>query len=647
MNRVCLDAETYLFGPGQKLPKMVCLAYREDGAPAKLVGPEEGLDLLEHRWLPGYYEIINQNLPYDLAVAAAERPRLLPIIWEAIREKRARCVLLREKMIANAKGELKFEWDDELGEIKKSLFDQGRLEQKYLGRWRDKRRDSYGKKYAALAATPMSEWPAEALEYPLTDVNGAWDIFHLQERALDGDVIPHEADEVETAFVFQLIGAWGVRTDPEAVEAFITQLDEQYGAALGCAGLLGMLRTVGKKTARWMEVIRDCVRAWHEERGLSVPMTPSSKKFPHGQVSTERDALLAARYKGKHEPDPALVAVANVVRIGKIRSTYAPILRHGTRWPVTPSYNTPIETYRSSCARPNLQNQPRKGGMRDCFVPRVGWWFVFCDYDTLEMRTLAQACLDLPGVGFSDLAVALRLGLDPHVELASVLLDMSSQEAQDRYRDGDPDVENSRQFAKIGNYGLGGGMGPPAFIDYARGYGIDVPVPKAYRIHGAYRERWSEMPFYFQHCSELAGEDGGTVVFPRSGLIRGHVRYTAICNGFFQHPAAMGAKAALRRAARECYLDPSSPLYGCRIWYFGHDEVGMEVPADVRRASAAAGRLRDVMVEEMQPWCPDVPIRASEVACRRWLKGAKAVRQGGLLVPSRQEGKLWVADLPN
>jgi hypothetical protein len=55
-------------------------------------------------------------------------------------------------------------------------------------------------------------------------------------------------------------------------------------------------------------------------------------------------------------------------------------------------------------------------------------------------------------------------------------------------------------------------------------------------------------------------------------------------------------------------------------------------------------RLQELMVSSMKKWCPDVPIAATVAMSYQWFKGAKPVRDGGILVPCRPEGKTWVAD---
>ena len=70
---------------------------------------------------------------------------------------------------------------------------------------------------------------------------------------------------------------------------------------------------------------------------------------------------------------------------------------------------------------------------------------------------------------------------------------------------------------------------------------------------------------------------------------------------------------------------------------FVHDEIVLEVPYDEstqahRDASAAAYRLRDVMVEGMQRHTPDIPAVAEPCLSREWTKDAESdVLDGGLL----------------
>ena len=48
---------------------------------------------------------------------------------------------------------------------------------------------------------------------------------------------------------------------------------------------------------------------------------------------------------------------------------------------------------RTSCSNINLQNQPRRLGVRECYTARPGRVLLSCDYATQELRTLAQSNL--------------------------------------------------------------------------------------------------------------------------------------------------------------------------------------------------------------------------------------------------------------
>jgi phenylpyruvate tautomerase PptA (4-oxalocrotonate tautomerase family) len=66
------------------------------------------------------------------------------------------------------------------------------------------------------------------------------------------------------------------------------------------------------------------------------------------------------------------------------------------------------------------------------------------------------------------------------------------------------------------------------------------------------------------------------------------------------------------------------------------------------RASKAADRLSEVMIEVMEQWVPDVVILADSVMMRRWHKGAEPVHENGNLIPCKpvkKDGKtIWVKD---
>ena len=98
-----------------------------------------------------------------------------------------------------------------------------------------------------------------------------------------------------------------------------------------------------------------------------------------------------------------------------------------------------------------------------------------------------------------------------------------------------------------------------------------------------------------------------------SGRVRGNLPYTASRNCSFQGAAADGAKAALWRLYRE----------GFQVTAFVHDEFLLSWPADADH-TALAQQVEQICVDEMQPFCGDVPVRCEYWLARCWDKRAEA-----------------------
>jgi hypothetical protein len=660
------DIETYLITKGNPAPKTVCLSYYSDDGSHGVLSAEDGLVWLKEKLATGDH-LVAHNVPFDLSCPAADDPDLIVAIFEAYADGRIHCTMQRQKILDNARGALKYEWNEETGELKGQNYGLAHLVHRILGKWifNDKEGDTWRLRYDTLDGIPVSEWPEAAVKYSLDDSIYALQLFFEQEKDRHAYLLEKEWSQVQPDWALRLMSCWGSRTTEEDIAVLRDEFQEAFDIeAKTCIemGLAHRIKEKGKyRVARKMKPIYELVEKHYKEHGLEVPMTEGGKgevKTP--KVATDRDTLKMRKY-GAIEPHPGMEAVAEMVRIGKLLSTYIPMLELGIHLPISPRYNAIIETFRTSCSKPNIQNLPRDGGVRNCWFARPGHVYGFCDYDTLEMRTLAQVYIWLFPDQACPLLDAVIEGKDLHLEFAAQMLGITYKEAAQKLADGDKVVKDSRQGAKIANYGMAGGMGPEAFVDYARGFGVEISLRRATVLRNAFRKVW-DMERYFDHCSKVSNQKDpdlgiNIVEFLGSGLLRGDVRYTAICNGYFQHLAAMGAKKALFEVAYACYAKPESPLYGCRPWLFAHDEIGLEIPfdgSDIGRAKAsrAMSELQKIMVECMKHYCPDVPIGATGAMSFTWLKGAEPVFREidgeETLVPCKLEGEgkhaEWIED---
>lgn len=637
------DTETHLIKPGCTAPRLVCISTASESGKTQLLDRASGLRLMRNVLEDKSVIVAGHQVFYDLGVCCAEDPAVfVPLVFKAFDDFRIRDTIIRQQLIDIATGNLKYRLDPETDTYVKTGYTLADLVMRLLGRVLPKA-DTWRLKYALLDGVPIVDWPEDAKKYAVDDAIATREVFlkqielvhddPLDEITIPGGVIPTEERATRDAWALCLMSMWGVRTEGAAVAKLRAELVAEQTEAIEKLKGTGIIKQ--KPDGTWSRSMKDIyarISAGYEAQGLPVPVTES------GRVSSEYESLVDCK-------DEGLAVLADAAGGAKLLNTYIPMLEGGTVVPINARFNCLVETNRTSASNPNLQTPPRKGGVRNCFIPRDGWVFCSCDYDTIELRALAQSCLDL--VGQSAMAEALRNGEDLHLNLAADFMGISREEAAKRYADGDSEVIDQRQMMKPANFGFPGGMASDSFVDYAKGYGYAIDRGLAKRIHESWFKAWPEMRAYFQLVGNIIGRAGeGVVVSPRSGFVRGGLSFTQLSNHYFQSLTATGAKDSLWSVTRECYAVPESPLWGSRPVIFMHDEIFTEMPED--RASEAAPRQAQIMRDVMQKWIPDVPVLASPVLMRRWHKGAKPVYVDGKLVPSKPveiAGKIkWVHD---
>lgn len=340
---------------------------------------------------------------------------------------------------------------------------------------------------------------------------------------------------------------------------------------------------------------------------------------------------------------------------------------------VHPSYDVLKETGRTSSfasklyPSANVQNiDPR---VRNCFIPRDGFYLFSVDYSQMELGTLAQKCLDL--FGFSVLADLINKGIDVHAYLGSALAynldstfhewinqgsreedwDLTPSNIYDIFKSldhKDPQTDQEkeekafykhwRKFAKPTGLGYPGGLGPKTFVTLAKAaYGVIVDEAMAKTLRDIWLETYPEMGSYFDWINKQSQDpyqDGKYWYETPLGMRRYGASYCAAANGAgLQSPSAEGAKLAVWNVIKECH-DPSeeSELLGnCYPIAFVHDELIGDVRIKV--AHECSHRVAEIMVDSMAIITPDVKPRAEPVLMERWDKRAEPVFDGGRLVP--------------
>lgn len=607
---LAFDTETCLITDTCKAPPLVCVSYAYREGTDVLSGLVHWTEAERYvrEWLEREdVQFVGQNTAYDFCVLAAQFPDLTSLIWCAYAAGRVEDTMLREKLADIAGGRLR-------GKDKgKGRYTLEALALKHLGWVLDK--DTWRLRYGELRDLPLPSWPVSAVEYPRKDAESTLLVYEVQQERYDRYLMADGVRQEKAGLWLYLMTAWGIATDLDRVRRLEQDTTKEYGH------LEAMLREHGLVRD---DLTRDTKAA---KARMTEIMGDEAKKTDTGGVSLDKEACADSR-------DDVLEGYAGLSALKTILTKDIPYLRLGR---IHSRFDVVVNTGRTSSSVPNIQNQRRKGGARECFVPRPGYVFVDADYDVIELRTFAQVCLW--SVGESRLAQRINAGFDPHLDLGAQLLGVSYDEAV-RRRD-EPEVQEARQRSKPANFGYPGGMGAKTFAKWTKQqYGLIITDRQAQELRERWFANWPEAGKYFKWINEkhrwvldrVTMDNVTTITHFVSGRRRGRCYYTEACNGYFQGLAADIGKAAGFVISRACY-DPSmgSVLFGSRIVNFIHDEFLVEVPEQVGHECAL--EVQRIMVEEAKLYLPNVPATSKPVLCRRWSKDAKAIYDNGRLIP--------------
>lgn len=254
---------------------------------------------------------------------------------------------------------------------------------------------------------------------------------------------------------------------------------------------------------------------------------------------------------------------------------------------IHPRYDTLKNTGRTGSYKPNIQNPPREGGVRELFIARPGHKFFIIDYSFIELCTLAQILYT--NHKETKLMDAINSGLDPHTFTASEILGV------------DGTVKRNRNKAKVLNFGRIGGMGAPSLKDYAKKtYNLELTISEATAMIALFDKIMGVEGF-------LRGSQNHT--WTLTGRKRNNVEYCAEKNTKFQGLAADGAKIAMYNLITN----------GFSLVGFIHDELIIEEKesGDMQKRFDEACKI---MIQSMKQVVPDVAVSVEGFIHDRWTK---------------------------
>lgn len=551
---LAFDTETRLFRAGYMAPRIICVGWAagvESGVVVDQKAIQENLAIWLELAAAGEKTLVNHNMAYDMACVLSSYPSLSELVWKVHDRLMVKCTLIREQLLRIAQG----------GSSNRKGLTLKALAASYTGRTLEK---TWQTGFTGLEGVPKNQWPKEALAYVVADAETALGIYERQRekaREMSYDAFEEEsARQSSYALALQLASARGVMIDQTRVAKLKSEkmsTAEGLKAELVAAGFFH-----GKGGQKNTKVVQSRVVS-------TYPGDPQKTKT--GRISISGDVLEKC-------DDPDLQKMVEYDATIKELSTFIVKLEAAGDDPLHPSYDVlGARSGRTSSFKPNFQNPPRAPGIRECFVARPGHFFIFCDFDSQEIRTLGEVCCHVTGAGVSSIAKRYKIDpdYDPHSDFAGQILGLSYDEALKRKAAKDPAFLAARQKAKAANFGFPGGMGVASFQTYARGYGLELTFQEAQQLRDSWFRKWPEMRPYFQYIETCINSHHGLVTIPVSGRVRGGCSYTSGANALFQGLAADASKRALYNVARKCFDVPgSSALAGCRPIFFIHDEIG-------------------------------------------------------------------------
>lgn len=655
MNPLAFDSETELIRPGLLAPPAACFTWARPGLEPRIKHWSDCKSLI-HGWLvDSTCLLIGHNVAYDMGVICSNFPELMPLVFKAYEEDRVTDTMLRQKLLDIAGGCYRRKLEIKEGQpvwLKVDYSLQACV-RRHVGS--PFKKEGYRLFYGFFRNVPLEKWvdhatvvkgfasnpswveqltddqrkelpgmlaadPREVVSYPIDDAVGTLAVFQAQEP--HRDFLDDQFRQARAAWWLHLMSAWGVRTDAAAVHDLRLKTERSLEEVKARLINTGLVRFDGSRDTK---AAKARMTEASLEAGFPARLTPA------GQVCLDSDAC-------DDVDDPVLNDYSDYSTLSKVLGADIPMLLSGTRTPISSRFDL-AETGRTTSSNPNLQNLRRLPGIREVIRPRPGYVFAQADFDQLELRTLAQVCLNL--LGKSTLAGILNAGRDPHLEVARNILGISYEEAKENKKR--KDVDDGRQAGKVANFGFPGGLGPKRLVYFAKKtYGVVMSEDKARELKGLWVATLPEMNDFFNYVNGLPTTEYGRfmqqvmTVPGRSGSdrhrYRGNTTFSQACIGFYQGLGADATKEAGWRVCKACYNEPESPMYGSRLIMYTHDEFVVETREE--RGHEVAHELVRLMIEGASMWLPDVKPTTEPVLMRMYSKEAVPVHDAnGRLVP--------------
>ena len=473
---------------------------------------------------------------------------------------------------------------------------------------KDERRENFGQ----FLNKEIEEIPEEYVEYACLDVIATYQVYNkLLEYISNHDkynTLLSLDIQVKGDLALSHIHKNGIGFDVDSKNAWLEEKDKEIEKLNYALGDWGLIRGVPGYKEQYRYIVEDVLKlnVPYRYKKLLVRRSQSGSWFyaESGMIEINNKKVKVEEGQGVHG-EPSLSSQREDLEI----YYNIPFIKHyldymelekatsfvrGMNDKVThPKYSLLMNTGRTSCSGGknscNIQQIPKLGGIRELFIPKSkDNVLIDVDYSALELATLSQVCINM--YGKSVMGDKINSGSDLLRYYASILYGKSE----------DKITKNERQAAKPASFGFAGGLGCKTFIQFAKGYGLNLSQQDAQNMKEKWFHAFPEMEEY------LKGEQG--YVFTMSGRKRANTSFCAEKNTPFQGSASDGLKLALYELDKQSY----------HIVAEVHDQILVEAPR--LNSDLTMKKVQRIMEESMRKVVPDVKISTEGMVLERWTK---------------------------
>jgi len=641
---VAFDTETYPIVQRGKAttkvtPRLVCMSYYHEGMEAPVVLERARALPLFRQWLEDpEVKLVGHNVTFDVLVLARA-------MHEEYGEDFSAKVfgLYASARIHDTISHIKLKRIDRVGTTKEFSYTLAFLAKRFanieLGEKNGE--DVWRFRYHELEGVRAEDYPRRAYDYAALDALATWKTW---EAMTQKEHYRNESFQLCADLSFYLMCSWGFMVDRDHAK----WINDHYAAKAHNLGeelrQAGVMRPDGTNDVAKLADLFE--RAW-KALGRQPMVTDTGRG-----VATSKKAFEALKeagileVEGLDETVGVIHAYSEYLTANKFITTYLDPLLDAGDHPVCCRITTIVDSGRTSASGPNIQNFPahlnaderraqelgHKGpfgrDIRGCIVPRKGKVLLVADYAAIELMALAQVIVNIAG-RVTELGVVLNEGIDPHLFLLASMWREDYREVKEAYVAKDERTGRWRQIMKAANYAFGGGAYPDTFVEFVKGYGLQITPGEAELAFQGYHNTYPDVRNYhfsdIERCETRPGvfevELHGPNRMTRGWMRRRCEKKTQALNTRFQSLVGAGAKYAAWNIQKSCYVNDGNPscLYDDRMLLFVHDEFVLEVANENLEAKKA--EFQRLMVESMKLFIPDILVEAEvRVMEERWGK---------------------------